>query len=163
MPLAVSKRFRNIIITALIAGVIGVAAYEFYRRYKAYELVESVITHKNEILGIKDLDERRARFSKSPTVEDCAFITDKLGYALNEPAEAIPIGEKCLTLPGVESVAYLLHFWLADYYNRLGRVDWAATHLEAALRVDAAGNILSNNWISQANLDKVYASSKKSP
>ena len=139
------------LIVVLLAS--GYGAFKWFRYSKEYERIRSVAFRLNE------LEERQKRFVDSPEIGDCLKIVEGVGFGLKEYSRAIEYGERCLKLSRPkEKLDWLIHFWLADFYNRTNDTGRAKEHLAIAVRLDKNKMITENGWIETEGLKAIYAS-----
>jgi tetratricopeptide (TPR) repeat protein len=112
-------------------------------------------------LGLDDLQVLQKQFAESPNFQDCVVILDRVGHILKQYDRSIEYGNRCLELPRESKDSdWLIHYWLADFYNKNSDVEHSMFHLRLALKLDAKNTILKNNWFSQSGLEGIYAKIK---
>lgn len=135
--------------------VLLVAGYGALEYWKGYEAARALAYRLDE------LDERQKRFAHSPQIDDCLQIVESVGFGLKEYSSAIDYGKRCLELPRPkERLDWLIHFWLANLYNRINDTRLAKEHLTSALQLDKNKMITENGWIESEGLGSIYRQSK---
>ena len=110
-----------------------------------------------KVLGLDELEVLEKRFSDSPNFPDCFTILDRVGHTLKQYDRSIEYGKRCLELPRpVEKVDWIVHYWLAEFYNKKGDEKHSLIHLKLALQLDKNNIILTNDWLSQGGLNGIY-------
>ena len=114
-----------------------------------------------QVLGLDDLQVLQRKFAENPNFQDCVVIFDRVGHILKQYGRSIEYGNRCLELPHESKNGdWLIHYWLAEFYNKNSDVEHSMFHLRLALKLDTKNTILKNNWLSQSGLEGIYAKIK---
>ena len=101
---------------------------------------------------IDELEDRKNRFDSRPDIDDCYFIVSR-SIGMKKYDQTIHYGNKCINLGINESPGgYLVNFWVAVSYERVGKTELAKEHLSVALMLDKENRILQNNWIEKMGM-----------
>jgi len=138
-----------VVAAALVAIGYGVNRY--------LKLSEEAYQFGLNATGLAELPERQKRFAQSPDIGDCLWLVDRVGFLQKDYQNAIEYGKRCLELPRPqEKLDWLIHFWLADLYNRTNDIGHAKEHLAIAIKLDKKKMITENGWIETQGLGAVY-------
>ena len=115
---------------------------------------------RRKVLGLDKLEVLKKNFSDNPNFQDCIAIFNHVGHVLKQYKRSIEYGNRCLGLPHQPEADWLIHYWLADFYNKNNDAEHSMLHLRLALKLNTKDTILKNNWISQSGLESIYAKIK---
>lgn len=139
------------VIVVLAICIIAIIGYYLSREGKSL---------REALLGLKNVEKIEASFQDNPSLRSALYLTEK--YILLEDFEkAIHYGELAIKLGANDTeMGVYVNLWMAEVYNRTGKIDKALKHLQIALSLDEDNIIQEKNYIDKAHLRNILEKSK---
>lgn len=140
-----SNKARSIVIMLLCSAMLILVVFVWYVGFEIQRWMRAGYQ-------IDELEDRKCRFDSRPNMDDCYFIVSR-SIGMKKYDQTIHYGNKCIKLGINESPAgYLVNFWIAVSYERIGKTELAKKHLSVALILDKENRILKNNWLEKMDM-----------
>jgi hypothetical protein len=148
------------LVAILALAVFSSASYAETKEPSEHD-VKEMDRIRTKVQGSDELEVLQKNFSDNPNFSDCVVIFDRVGHVLKQYERSIEYGNRCLELPHQSKNGdWLIHYWLADFYNKNNDIEHSMFHLRLALKQDTKNTILENHWLSQSGLEGIYAKIK---